>query len=285
MKDKHSKIWFAIEIVIPLLASFVLPLVMPDCNMAEAFISGTCVSIILEIWSFSKKTDEHQCENEVHHRDTLNNFENVNERMSYLETFLTFERDISNISSPYFQMRINRELNKCLQEFRRKNRELIEGYTETNPYSIDTYGVRGLKWTKNELLAVSAISDYWDRSDFVSDYLEEQFRLIDEQSITIRRIFVGTQAHLKSIEPQMKIQKAHGIDVYCMETDTPFFNHTWLGQDFLIQDRKLVVDIIGQTHTAEAEDVKEIITVDEILVGEKIELFNQMLTNAKAYNE
>lgn len=270
---------FVIEVLIPFIAVPFLPLFLKDCGDAEAFIIGSSVSIFLAVWTLSGKLEDYHGEMNTHERDTKRGFDHIEYRMNYIETFLSFERELDKVTSPYFKKRINNSLKKNLERFKEENKALFDGHVVTSPYSNDTYGVEGLKWTKSELLAVSSVTDYWERSGFVSEYLKTQFLLISEKSVVIKRIFIGTKDKIQSTLPLMQMQQEGGIDVYFIETDSGFCNQEWCKEDFLIQDRELLVDLKVSSHTAE-DGGNEIITVKDIEVNEKIALFNIMLTNA-----
>lgn len=204
--------------------------------------------------------------------------------MYLLETFLEFYQQINRVQSPYFRRRINSEFMRMVEKFKSDNSVLLSGYVETHPYCVDTYGIDGIKFTTHKLLAVSSINDYWDRENFANDYLKTQYSLIENQSISITRIFVGKKAHLESLKEVMSDQEHHGVNVFYMETDSMYFSSDWENEDFLIQDDMLIVDLKSDSHQAKS-DAKEIISTRKEDVESKIELFNQMLHNAKKFIE
>lgn len=284
---------FIIQVALPVVAVPILPSLIKGCTEAGAFIIGLGFSIFLAIWEFildsseanNEAVEDRNVKSEkidklIHHFDK--SFENLEDHVYLLETFLDFYQQINRIRSPYFRRKINAEFMRMVEEFKTQNEVLLSGYVETHPYCVDTYGVDGIRFTKHKLLAVSSINDYWDRENFANDYLLTQYNLIENQSISITRIFIGEKEHLKSLVELMKDQDKHGINVYYMETDSMFFSDEWKNQDFLIQDDMLIVDLKTESHRAESE-AKEIISTRKEDVENKIILFNQMLHNAKRY--
>lgn len=281
MKNSKKFILFVIEVIIPFIAAPLIPCIL-DCTEGEGFLIGSCISIFMAIWAVSSKIDSQNDAFSTHDRDMKRGFSDVDDRVYHVETLLDFEEALEKVETPYFRKRLDDALRRMVSEFKETNRDLFEGRVITNPYSVNTYGANGLKWTENEILAVSSVNDYWERSDFVSEYLRTQFDLIEDKSVTIKRIFVGTKDVLDHTEGYMKMQKQGGIDVYCLVTDSEYCNKDWIGQDFLIQDRKLLVDLHVNSHKAD-DPGEEIISIKEAEVREKYELFSHMLNNSRRF--
>lgn len=283
MKKSKKMGLFIVEVLIPFIAAPLIPYLITGCTEGEGFLIGSCISIFLAVWALMVKLDEQYETIQSHDRDMKRGFNDVDDRVYHVETLLDFEESLENVSSPYFRKRLDDSLRKVVTKFKEDNRDLFEGRVVTNPYSVDTYGANGLRWTDKEILAVSSVSDYWDRKEFVSEYLHTQFELIEDKAVTIKRIFVGTKDVIEHNKELMKLQKDGNIDVYYIITDSEFCNPEWQGQDFLIQDRKLVVDLHINSHKVDNKG-EEIITIRDIDVREKYELFCQMLNNSTKYN-
>lgn len=297
MKKKNVNlkriVFFVIQVLLPVVAVPFIPLFINGCTEGEAFIIGLGCSVFFAIWDLSVDTSEaneaaiEDRKNKSEKIDKLNHhfdksFENLEDHVYFLETFLDFYQQINKIQNPYFRRKVNSEFLKMVEQFKKEKNDLLSGFVSTNPYCVDTYGVEGIKFTKNKLLAVSSITDYWDRENFADDYLKTQYSLIENQSVSIARIFVGQKLHIESLYELMQDQCEHGIDVYYMETDSKYFSPAWKNEDFLIQDDSLIVDLKSDAHSAESE-ATEIISTRKEDVERKIELFNQMLHNAKRY--
>ena len=286
-------IFFVIQVALPIVAVPLIPVFIHDCTEGEAFIIGLGFSVFFAIWEHSIDASEANKEavedrnNKSEKIDKLNHhfdksFENLEDHIYLVETFLEFYQQISKIQSPYFRRKVNAEFMRVLEKFKVENETLLSGYVETHPYCVDTYGIDGIKFTKRELLAVSSINDYWDRENFANDYLNTQYSLIENQSIAITRIFVGKKVHLDSLRELMMDQYNHGIAVYFMEKDSQYFSPEWENEDFLIQDDSLIVDLKSESHKANSNAI-EIISTRKADVERKIELFNQMLHNSKQF--
>lgn len=283
-KNKKSTIiMLLVEIIFPFILVPILPLLFKDCSEVHAFIIGSLISIFMAIVTLDHKADSISEGAEVYSRDNKRGFEKIQYRLDQIEVFLNFQKEIDNVESEYFKKRIIKELKKNIYDFKEEHHDLFSGYVETNPYSNDTYGVEGLKYTKNELLAVSSVQDYWDRKGFVAEYLNTQLLMISEQSIVVKRIFIGEYEKLKSTLPLMKKQLDGGIEVFYIVSDNKFCKEEWKEEDFLIQDKQLIVDLKLSSHASDAQG-KEIITTRDILVNDKIELFTILLNNATRFD-
>lgn len=189
---------------------------------------------------------------------------------------------MDKISHPYFRKQICLELEKNIHNFERTHRELFDQYIETTPYSSNTFGIEGLTWTENNICAVSSIEDYWQRDNFINDYLNKQYYMVKNNKIEIKRIFIMPKKKLKQIDKYLKEQKENGIKVYYIDSTSEYFNKDWTNEDFLIQDNILLVELQSKSHKYEKIG-KEIITTDETLVLPKVEIFKKMLESAKEY--
>ena len=294
MKAFFVFISFVIEVAIPIIAVPVVPLVINNCTTAESVLIGIGISIFVAVWVLTDKTVRNfnkleKIENkaitgiEKNDKYITKGFENTQDHVARIETILRFEKQIEGIQSVYFRRLIYSKLINVLEKFKEDEAGLFDGYIETNPYSIETYGVEGIKLTKTKVFAVSSIKDYWDRSEFVTDYLKAQYDMISNRSIIIKRIFVGDKDKLYHLREMMKDQYDHGIQVFYIEADSEYCPNEWLQEDFLIQDDMLIVDLKATTHGADSQS-QEIITTRPSIVNGKIALFDTMIHNAKDWS-
>lgn len=270
---------FVIEVLIPFIAVPLLPSYLGQCTEADAFIIGSCVSIFIAVWTLTNKVNDDHGEFDFHRADTRKGFDNIDQRLNAFGSFFKFERELDSITNPYFRKRILDLLQQNLEIFKKDNAQLFEGYIETTPYSNDTYGIDGIKTTRNEILAVSSVKDYWDRTGFATEYLKTQYCLIKDRSVTIKRIFIGTKDKLQRMSAVMKDQQANGVEVYYIESDSDYCHSSWCTEDFLIQDGTLLVDLQVKSHKP-TDNGHEIITTKESLVHSKMNLFQKMLNSA-----
>jgi hypothetical protein len=182
----------------------------------------------------------------------------------------------------YFDYRYYRR-NYGLENFLEENREFFDGTNRTTPHSEDTFGIGGIQDTEKygSIKGLSTVSDYWDDS-FAREYLKVQKYLIDVKKVEIVRIFILEKNISEKAMEQMKYQLSMGIDVYYIYKDNPYINNSWLLEDYLIQDDKLLVQIFCETHKFTKEEQQtEIITVKPSLVQEKVERFNRILERSE----
>lgn len=276
-KNLQTFTFFLIEVLIPLVFIPVLPAVFDNCSDIEAFLIGTCVSIFLHLWMSDSKYDAKYNNILSNTKDIQKKLEEINRILHVMEIYYKLSV-LSDNMHPYFKKQIENVLLKSFDDFREKNQKLIDGYLETSPYKEQTFGIEGLQWTKRNLLAVTSIYDYWDRTSFVSDYLKVQYDLIKSKKIAIQRIFIYDKKN-KKLEKVMNEQKINGIEVYFIHVDSAYCNKEWLEQDFLIQDNVLLVDLKCKSHKYDDEG-KEIITTNRSMVSQKIEMFHKMLESA-----
>lgn len=278
----RSILFFIIEIVIPIIITPLLPSIITDFNEAESLIISICVSILIAIWNLDYKFNNETISSGFHRKDTKKEFDSIHQKFDVFETFYEFQETLNKISHPYFKKQIDLALEKDIEVFVHKNNDLFNGYVETNPYENRTFGVEGLKWTNKSIFAVSSVNDYWERDSFIDDYLLEQYNLIENRNVTIKRIFIATANNLKKISRIMETQKEHGIEVYYIDSSSVYFNKSWEKEDFLIQDETLLVDLQCDCHKYNHIG-KEIITVSDTLIHQKMDTFKKMLENAKLY--
>lgn len=285
---------FIIEVALPFIAIPVVPLLIKDCSITDSIIIGMGISIFIGVWILTRKIDNdyEKLDNDNEYiKDRINSntrylnkgFEEVRNNTSRLEYLLAFEKEITEIGNYYFRRQIYEALVEDLEKFKDVNNTLFSGYIETTPYSINTYGIEGIKSAKSKLSFVSSIKDYWERTEFTKDYLTVQYDLINNRAITIKRIFIGEYAHLLKLKPLMEEQSKQGIDVYYIDCDSDYCPNEWKTEDFLIQDDELLVLLEASSHKAGATETKEIITINKALVNPRIELFKNMIHNAKSF--
>ncbi len=293
--DSKVKRWlpFLAEVAIPFVAAPILPEIW-GCTPAEAFIVGSCVSIYLCLWSVGNQINEGKDAFGSHEKDASSGFETlgnrldnrfskIDQKLDSLHTFQKFEKELERIDNPFFKKRLIDKLIEELDLFRDKNKSLFDGYVVTNPYHPDTFGVEGIKWTEKELLAVSSISDYWERDGFTSEYMKTQYDLIKRYAVKIKRIFIVSQKHMEQLSAEMLEQHNHGVEVHYIVSDAGFCPTEWKKEDFLIQDGRLLVDMKEIDSHKPGDQGREIITIRESSVNDKVKLFNKMLHASKLF--
>jgi hypothetical protein len=207
----------------------------------------------------------------------------INKNVRNIESLTYLKHTIENIEHPYFQKWAQTKLNFVLSQ----NRDFFAGTNYTFPQAADTFGIEGLKYTKQRgiLKAVSVVNGYWDDVGFTQEYLKEQEDLIKNKNVTIQRIFVFPQDKKTEFDQLMKLQKEKGIDVRFIHKENPFVNAEFLNEDYLIQDDKLLVQIFCSTYFYnEKEKFSELITIDETKVKEMITHFSRLYERSERYD-
>lgn len=194
-----------------------------------------------------------------------------------------FMANSKSIDHPYFTKWSQVKLSNFIEQ----NRDFFSGTHWTHPHAIDTFGIVGISYTKQNgtLHAVSSVPDYWD-DPFVNEYLEQQRLLIREKNVSIQRIFVFPKENKEKITPQMFKQKDMGIDVRFIYSDDEFLRPEWLKEDFLIQDGVLLVQIFCDSHRFEKSNNEnsELITINPTQVKNKEDQFSHMWKRAIKLN-
>ena len=187
---------------------------------------------------------------------------------------------VFSLKHPYFRKWTAIKINKFIYD----NEDFFENRNCTDPHKEDTFGVAGIEFTRKNLKALTVVNDYW-QDNFVIEYLQMQKRMI-EKGITIERIFVVDKECMNAISQQMKSQKDLGVNVYYIERDNEYIDPQWLQEDYLIQDEELLVQIFCNSHKfGQKSDLNERITMDPVIVQNKIERFSRILERAKKYDE
>jgi hypothetical protein len=180
---------------------------------------------------------------------------------------------ISKVDHPYFKNLISQRL----EDFINHNQSLFIETNETSPLNPDTFGAIGLKYTKESLLCVSSIDDYWnDMGD--TDYLKFQKELTDN-GVIIKRLFVVNDKNKESAFQEMKKQKQYGVEVRSIENR--LFGESDFFRDYLIQDKELLVDLTFISNEKTHLQAKEIITKQN--VNERVREFRRYWASAKTH--
>lgn len=275
---------FLVEVAIPIIFVPLLPQIFSDWSNIDAIIVSICISIFIALWNLDYKFYGKFNNLETEEMKIKKELNNIIQQINSMETFYTYQKYIENISHPYFKKQINIALEKNFDIFMKNNHNLFNGYIETDPYENITFGIEGLKLTKKSILAVSSINDYWERDSFIKEYLFTQYNLIKNRKIEIKRIFIIKKDNFKKMRKVMSLQKSYGIEVYYIDTSSKYFNKAWENEDFLIQDKTLLVDLQCNSHKYEHIG-KEIITINKRIVNDKIIIFEKMLGNATLFNK
>lgn len=86
----------------------------------------------------------------------------------------------------------------------------------------------------------------------------------------------------------MQLQHNAKIEVYFIFTDNPHINKEWLEEDYVIQDNKLLVELVTPADTKNPRNFtevnKQIITTDSARVSEKTKRFSRLLERAERFD-
>lgn len=206
----------------------------------------------------------------------VRNLESQLEDHSLYSALSEVKTHIHKISHPYFRKWACIRLNEFLAE----NKDLFTGANKTNPHSEDTFGISGIHFTKKSLMAITSVADYW-QDNFTKEYLAKQAELISK-GVKIQRVFILEKGGFDKAKEQMEYQKSLGIDVYYIYKGDEYIDPDWLDEDYLIQDRELLVQIFCNTHQFTGQDRNtEVITMERAVIAQKIERFQRILERSE----
>lgn len=237
---------------------------------SEVFITTLLVAIFEKVFELTWKYIDFKG---VHIKSLFE----INEIRKYLS--LVSKTD--DINHPYFRKLMKSKLN----DFIAKNEGLLKGVNYTTPHSFDTFGIDGLRYTKQSIKAVSVVPDYWE-TNFSKKYLEKQEELILNSSVEIQRIFIFPEDKYYYYNTIMKEQSEMGIDVRYLFDNSPYLNKDMIKDDYLIQDDELLVQIFCKSHRFDQKDEKtELITLDQSKVQFKIKQFKFLCSISETYEQ
>jgi hypothetical protein len=189
---------------------------------------------------------------------------------------------------PHFQ----RLLAERIDKFMADNKPILDEATETSPQSAETFGIEGLRFTKNRLRCLSSIPTYWDDRRNLPDtsnggYLAAQKALIDSHKINIERIFVFCSADQAKYTPIMRAHKKAGVDVwFVLNDDAHNLETAWLEEDYLIQDDSLLVDLVDWQSPGKISvyTAREIITANPAAIAKKLRKYDKIKSVAARFH-
>ncbi len=171
-----------------------------------------------------------------------------------------------------------------LNAFLTENDDFFDGINLTDPHAEDTFGITGIGFTRRDIKAITAVSDYW-QDPFIQEYLNRQAELI-KRGVTITRVFILEEGQYEKAREQMRLQASMGIRVFYINKGNPYLNPEWLEEDYLIQDDSLLVEITCRTHKFEGEAREtERITTSLADVSIKLERFQRILERSARFTE
>ncbi len=182
---------------------------------------------------------------------------------------------LAEVKHPYFVSLISRRLKNLLTQ----NRDLFVQTERTYPSHANTFGAQGIRTTQDNLKCVSYIPEYWeDKSD--TEYMDTQVALM-KRGVKIKRLFIVNDKNRDNTRKQMAYQNGLGIETKCIEQSMVDFE--FKEKDYLVQDDALLVELYFDEDEAYGthSESKELITVDDIIVQERIEQFTTNWANAR----
>jgi len=222
-------------------------------------------------------------------KDTLDNMDKLNIELKNMKTRLTaltakvelihhgqnLDKSLKNVNHPYFIGLVSRRIKNMLTQ----NKDLFLQTEYTYPSHANTFGAQGIRTTQNNLKCVSFIPEYWeDKGD--TEYMDVQINLM-KRGIKIKRLFIVNEQNRDNTKQQMAYQNSLGIETKCIEQS--MVDNDFKEKDYLVQDDELLVELYfdeGMENGTHSES-KELITLDEVLVQERIEQFTTNWANAK----
>lgn len=198
-------------------------------------------------------------------------------------------KEYYSVEHPYFKHVLQNKIMDLIESD--EVQTLINGTYVTNPQAQDTYGVNGLDYTEEfgNILFFSSIHDFWDDWRNVKDgkYLAKQVELMKYKNVSITRIFSINKSEFEKVKQLMKYQAELGIDVFYIfkdESSNQTIQDEWLEEDYLIQDEKLLVDLVPD-NTKEDNHINrtEVITTKTIIVERKLQKYLHILERAIRY--
>lgn len=186
------------------------------------------------------------------------------------------DRALAEVKHPYFVNLIARRLKSLLAQ----NSALFVQTERTYPSHANTFGAQGIRTTRDNLKCVSYIPEYWeDKGE--TEYMDTQINLM-KRGVKIKRLFIVNDKNRDNTRKQMAYQHGLGIDTKCIEQAMVDFE--FREKDYLVQDDELLVELYfdeGMEYGTHKES-KELITVDDLVVQERIEQFTTNWANAKS---
>jgi len=113
-----------------------------------------------------------------------------------------------------------------------------------------------------------------------TEYMDVQINLI-KRGIKIKRLFIVNEQNRDNTKTQMEYQNNLGIETKCI--DQNMVDNEFKEKDYLVQDDELLVELYfdEEVKNGTHSESKELITLDEVLVQERIEQFTTNWANAR----
>ncbi len=255
---------------------------MDAMSFGEKFILYILTFLLVEFVDY-KYTYKHSVDEAKDDMDKLGiELKNTKTRLAALTSKIELvqhgqqlDARLAEVKHPYFVGLISRRLKNLLTQ----NSELFVQTERTYPSHANTYGAQGIRTTRDNLKCVSYIPEYWeDKGE--TEYMVTQINLM-KRGVKIKRLFIVNEQNRENTRKQMEYQNSLGIDTKCVEQSLVDFE--FKEKDYLVQDDELLVELYfdeGEEYGTHSES-KELITVDETLVQERIEQFTTNWGNAK----
>lgn len=199
----------------------------------------------------------------------------LNNKVELIHHGQRLDESLAQVKHPYFVSLISRRLKNLLT----KNSDVFVQTERTYPTHANTFGAQGIRTTRENLKCVSYIPEYWeDKGD--TEYMDTQINLM-KRGVKIKRLFIVNDQNRENSRNQMMYQNDLGIETKYIEQSMVDFE--FREKDYLVQDNELLVELYfdeGMEYGTHSES-KELITVDDTIVQERIEQFTTNWANAR----
>lgn len=255
---------------------------MDAMSFGEKFILYILTFLLVEFvdykYTYKQSVEETQTEMDklsVELKNTRTRLAALTGKVELIHHGQNLDDFLVKVKHPYFVSLISRRVKNMLTQ----NSDLFVQTERTYPSHANTFGAQGIRTTRDNLKCVSYIPEYWeDKGE--TEYMDTQINLM-KRGVRIKRLFIVNDQNRDNTSKQMKYQNGLGIETKCIEQSMVDFE--FKEKDYLVQDDELLVELYFDndegygTHS----ESKELITLDDIVVQERIEQFTTNWANAK----
>lgn len=255
---------------------------MDAMSFGEKFILYILTFLLVEFvdykYSYNHSVDEAKTDMDklgIELKNAKTRLAALTSKVELLQHGQQLDARLAEVKHPYFVSLISRRLKNLFTQ----NSDLFVQTERTYPSHANTYGAQGIRTTRDNLRCVSYIPEYWeDKGE--TEYMATQINLM-KRGVKIKRLFIVNDQNRDNTRKQMEYQNSLGIEAKCVEQSLVDFE--FKEKDYLVQDDELLVELYfdeGEEYGTHSES-KELITVDETLVQERIEQFTTNWGNAR----
>lgn len=292
--DKYEKITLTVAHIIGLGAGVGAQLANLESGVSIVVgVTSTLYVLIIsshyglrtDIAKVIRELDKRTSDLERTHQSIEDALVSVEEVIDEVSVIARLHERLEDVPHPYFAYIARRKL----ESFIANNERLLRGTYFTSPTEEETFGIKGLSYTRENGIVrnLSTIRDYWEDPRNWSDhelpeYLATQKFLIEQRNATVERIFVFKSNEQESYEGVMEKQARLGIEVWYIHSDqSEPLSHSWLKEDYQIQDDRLLVELIFEDGVdRQLEAATERVTAEPRMVKEKLERYRQIKERA-----